>query len=435
MLKPHFGVNARGHLLIGGADAVELAERFGTPLFAVDERRVRENYRRFYRAFAERWPKVLVCYALKANSNLAICKILQSEGAGAEVASLDELRNALEVGIQGKRIVFNGNYKSIPELELAIANDVLINVDNMQELHTIESLAARAGKKARVAFRVNPDIKTRVHPHAATGLRESKFGFDFADGQAFEAYRVASEMDHVEILGIHAHIGSGILDVTPFEEEAEKLMEFSADIHDRLGIHLEFIDFGGGLGIPYGPGERELPPELVAERMVAIVKRVVREKGLSEPTLVFEPGRYVIADASVLLAKVGHTKSRAGLPDWVALDVGINALVRPAMYDAYHHIELANKMNEKNEKLYNIGGPLCESGDVLGRRRLLPKVEPGDIAVIFDVGAYGLIMSNQHTTRPRPAMVLVRDGQAEIIRERETREDLTRLDRIPWWLK
>jgi len=435
MLKKHFSVDSRGHLVIGGADAVELAERFGTPLYVVDEQRVRENYQRFYRAFAERWSNVLVCYALKANFNLAICKILQKEGAGADISSENELRNALKVGIPGNRMVFNGNYKSLPELKLAITNDVLINVDSLQELDAIERLASRLGKRARIGIRVNPDVKTSTHPYIATGLRQSKFGFDVASGQAFEAYRLASRKQNVEVVGIHSHIGSQILDVGPFKEEAEKLMALVAEVKEKLKISLQLVDLGGGLGIPYKPDDPELKPEEVAEHVVSVVKRVVEKKDLAKPTLVFEPGRYIVADSSVLLARVGYTKERPGMPTWVAVDAGMNALIRPALYGAYHHIELANKIREKNVQLVNVAGPLCESGDFLGKERRLPAAEPGDLAAIFDVGAYGLAMSSQHTAQPRPAMVLVNRGKAEIIRKREGYEDLTRLDQIPGWLK
>ncbi len=434
MLKQHFSANTQGHLVIGGADAVELAERFGTPLYVVDEQRVRENYQRFYRAFAERWSSVLVCYALKANFNLAICKILQGEGAGADVSSGNELRNALGAGIPKDRIVFNGNYKSLPELELAITNNVLINVDSLQELDAIEGLASRLGKRARIGLRVNPDVKTPTHPYIATGLRDSKFGFDVASGQALEAYKLASRMRNIEVVGIHSHIGSQILDVGPFEEEAKKLMALVAEVK-KLNINLKFVDLGGGIGIPYKPDDPELKPEEVAKHVVSVVKRVVEEKNLARPTLVFEPGRYIVADSGVLLARVGYTKKRPDMPTWIAVDAGMNALIRPALYGAYHHIELANKIREKNEQLVNVAGPLCESGDFLGKERKLPAAEPGDLAVIFDVGAYGLVMSSQHTAQPRPAMVLVNRGKAEIIRKRESYEDLTRLDQIPGWLK
>lgn len=434
MLKEHFGVNELGNLTIGGLDSVELAGRFGTPLYVMDEERIRENYRRFYRAFADRWPSVMVCYAYKANSNLAACKILQSEGAGAEVSSINELKMARFVGVPGERMVFNGNNKTREELELAVAEGVLINVDSLQELEAVGLIANAVGRVARISFRVNPDIEAPTHPHVATGLRESKFGLDIASGQALEAYRKAMAMGHVEILGIHSHIGSQILDPSPFEEEATKLLELVAQLKEELGLELELVDFGGGLGIPYKPGEQELPPERLAERIVGVVDRAVKGRGLRKPMLVFEPGRYIVADAGVLLVRVGYCKSRPRMPDWVAVDAGINALIRPALYDAYHHIEVASRMKEEHTELVNVGGPLCEAGDVLGKERLLPKIESGDLMAIFDVGAYGLAMSSQHTAQPRPAMVLVKEGKAEIVRERESYDDLTRLDRIPSWL-
>jgi len=435
MLKPHFEVDGGGHLVIGGCDAVELAERFGTPLYVVDEQRIRENYRRFHRAFAERWPSVMVCYAYKANSNLAICKILQGEGAGAEVSSAFELQIARRVGVPGQRTVFNGNNKSAAELELAISNDVLINIDNTQELLAVDRMASELGRRARVGFRVNPDVETPTHPYIATGLRESKFGLDVASGQALEAYRMASEMEGVEVVGIHCHIGSQILETGPFEEAAEKIMSLVAELKSDLGIDIEYVDLGGGLGIPYKPDERELRPERLASSVVPIIDGAVKKHRLTRPTLVFEPGRYLVADASVLLARVGYFKERQGMPSWVAVDAGMNALIRPALYGAYHHIEVANKMRAEHTELVNIAGPLCESGDFLGKERRLPKVEQGDLIAVFDVGAYGLAMSSQHTAKPRPAMVLVNSGRAEVVRQRESFDDLTRLDRIPGWMK
>ncbi len=435
MLKPHFKTNVRGHLVIGEMDTVELAERFGTPLYVMDEQRIRENYRRFYKAYADRWGGVLVCYALKANSNSAVVRVLQSEGAGADVSSENELRIALRAGIPGNKMVFNGNHKTMRELALAIENDVLINVDNFQELELVDRLAAKAGKRARISFRVNPDVEAPTHPYIATGLKESKFGFDVASGQALQAYRMAARMRNVEVIGIHAHIGSQILDPAPFEEEAEKLMQLVVQIKEEVGVFISVVDFGGGLGIPYKPEDQELDPEVVAERVVGVVSRYVEEHDLPRPILMFEPGRYIVGDAGVLLARVGYIKERPGLPTWIAIDAGMNALIRPALYGAYHHIEVANKIREANEREYNIAGPLCESGDFLGKQRKLPRVEPGDLIAIFDVGAYGLAMSNQHTAQSRPAMVLVNGKKAAIVRRRETFEDLVRLDEIPEWLK
>ncbi|HDI13094.1 MAG TPA: diaminopimelate decarboxylase, partial [Hadesarchaea archaeon] len=216
---------------------------------------------------------------------------------------------------------------------------------------------------------------------------------------------------------------------------AEKLMALVAEVKEKLDISISHVDLGGGIGIPYKPGEKELQPEMVAERVVSVVRRFVKEHGLEEPVLVFEPGRYLVADAGILLARVGYIKERLGMPTWISVDAGMNALIRPALYGAYHHIELANKLDQKNDVVVNVAGPLCESGDFLGKGRKLPRAEQGDLAVIFDVGAYGIVMSSQHTAQPRPAMVLVNGDKAEIIRRRETFEDLTRLDRVPGWLE
>ncbi len=435
MLKEHFSVNSLGHLVIGRIDTVELAKKFGTPLYVVDEQRIREKFRRYRKAYADRWPNSRVHYALKANSNSAVVKILQSEGAGADVSSEIELRIALNAGIPGDRIVYNGNHKNQRELELAINNSVMVNIDSFQELEAIDRIAGGLDRRARIGFRINPDVRADTHPYIAIGLRESKFGFDVASGQSMEAFRRGAKMANVDIQGIHANVGSQILETGPFEEEAEKLMAHVVRVRDELGTEIKFVDFGGGIGIQYKPEEKDLQPSQVAERIVAIVSRVVKEKGLKEPTLLFEPGRYIIADASVLLAKVGYIKERPGLTTWVALDAGMNALMRPALYNSYHHIELANKMNQKNEHVYNVAGPLCESGDFLGKDRKLPRVEQGDLAVVYDVGAYGLAMSCQHTAQPRPAMVVVNGDRAEVVRRRETFDDLTRLDQIPGWLK
>jgi diaminopimelate decarboxylase len=434
MLKKHFKTNARGQLVIGDASAGELVERYGSPLYVMDEQRIRENYRRFYKAFADRWPSVLVCYALKANSNSAIVKILQGEKAGADVSSENELNIALRAGIPGNKMVFNGNHKNHQELDLSVSNNVLINVDNFQELEAVNKIGAKLKRKARISFRVNPDVKVPTHPYIATGLRESKFGFDVASGKAMEAYRTASRMENVEVVGIHAHIGSQILDPAPFEEEAEKLMELVAEVKD-FGVYISHVDFGGGLGIPYKPEDKELLPDQVAEKVVGVVKRMVEKKDLPKPILMFEPGRYIVGDAGVLLARVGYVKERPEMPTWISLDAGMNALIRPALYGAYHHIEVANKMTAKNDISYNVAGPLCESGDFLGKDRKLPEVVQGDLVAVFDVGAYGLAMSSQHTAQPRPAMVLVNGKKAEVVRKRETFDDLTRLDQIPEWLK
>ncbi len=435
MLKPHHGINGRGELLIGDISAVKLAEEFGTPLYVTDEQRIRRNYRRFYEAFEERWEDVSLWYAYKANSNLAVCKILQGMGCGAEVGSLCELKIALKVGTPGEEIILNGNNKSEAELKLAIENNVLINVDNLKELEIVNNIAGGKGKNARVGFRVNPNVKAPTHPHISTGLREDKFGIEVESGKALKAYEMASDLKNVVVEGIHSHIGSQILDPDPFAEQARKTLELRGEIKEKVGVEIEIVDLGGGLGIPYEPGEEELPPEKYAKSIVSTMEEIIQSQEISKPKLVLEPGRFVISDSSLLLGRVGHVKEKEGMPDWISIDAGMNALVRPALYGAYHHIEAANKINEEKTETVNVAGPLCESGDYLGKGRELPPVERGDLLAVYDVGAYGLSMSSNHTANTRPAMVMVNSGDVEIVRDRETCEDLTRLDNIPSWLK
>ncbi len=428
-------INDEGELVIGDISTVELADEFGTPLYVTDENRIRKNFRRFYKAFENEWHDVDIWYAYKANSNKAVCKILQDESCGAEVGSLCELKIALDVGTPGKQIIFNGNNKSETELELSIKNDVLLNVDNLQELESINQLSDKLDKEARVGFRVNPDVKAPTHPHISTGLRESKFGLDVPSGKALKAYEKASKMKNIEVESIHSHIGSQILDPNPFMEQAEKTMELREEIYEKTGTKIEIVDLGGGLGIPYEPGEEELPPEKFAEKITKTLEECCNKSELSKPKLVLEPGRFIIADSSILLGQVGFVKERENIPHWVAIDAGMNALIRPAMYGSYHHIEAANKMYREKTEDANIAGPLCESGDYLGKDRKLPQVERGDLLAVYDVGAYGLSMSSNHTGNRRPGMVLVNSGNVEIVRESETCEDLTRLDRIPEWLE
>lgn len=435
MLKPHLDIDENGELLIGGMNTTELADRFGTPLYVIDESRIRKNYRRFYEAFEEKWDDVSLWYAYKANSNLAVCKVLQDEGCGAEVGSLCELKIALKVGTPGKQIIFNGNNKSESELELSIKNDVLINVDNLKELEIINQISDKIGKKARIGFRINPDVKAPTHPHISTGLRKSKFGLDVPSGKALEAYKKASKMENIRVVGIHSHIGSQILDPNPFVEQAQKTIELRNKIEEKFGVDLKIVDLGGGLGIPYKPDEEEFPPEELASRIVSAIEDFLESSKSSKPKLVLEPGRFIIADASLLLGRVGYVKERENTPNWVSIDVGMNALVRPALYGSYHHIEVANKMKAKKSETVNIAGPLCESGDYLGKGRDLPPVERGDLIAIYDAGAYGLSMSSQHTANTRPGMIMIKSGKAEIVRKAEDCSDLTRLDEIPEWLE
>jgi len=432
----------------------ELAGRFGTPLYVYEESRIRENFREFKAAFKN----AKICYAYKANTSLAICHILRREGAGADVVSEGELRIALKVGIKAGDIIFTNNSKTREELESALEAGVTINVDSLDELNSI----AEIGKPARVSFRVNPAVNPKTHPKIATGMRESKFGLHLED-IAFEAYRKASQLDNVEILGIQMHIGSQITDMTAFSEATEKLLEFVLKLRKELNLTLKFVDIGGGLGISYthtGDIENrrfsintesndsvlETPkPKDLADNVLPIIKEYNNKLGY-EPELWLEPGRYLVANAGILLCEVQSVK-KTPYKNFVNVDAGFNVLVRPAMYDSFHricriedssymriparnsHIKVLGKSGETEK--YDIAGNVCESGDILGKDRELPPVKKGDILAILDAGAYGFSMSSQYNSRPRVAEILVRENSAEVIRERESWDDLLLHQKVP----
>jgi len=415
-------INVRDHhLTIGGIDTVLLAQEYGTPLYVTDEERLRDNFRRFASAF----PDADIYFAAKANWNLAILRILASEGAGADVFSDGELYVALLAGISPDKILFNGNSKTAHELQMAIDAGVRVSADSLHELRTLSDLATRSDRTVDIAFRVNPDVSPDTHPKIATGLAASKFGIGYRDVLA--AYSEAAKLPGVNPVGIHCHIGSQILDVSPFGEAAERMMDLVEQI-TRLGIDLEFVDLGGGLGIPYAAEMTAPAPNDLADTILPIFEERSSAIGIS-PRLVLEPGRYIAGDAGILLTSVNTVKRSA--KNFVGVDAGLNLLIRPAMYDAYHAVVVANKADHDSEGTYEIVGPICESGDIIARDRRLPPIEPGDVVAVLDTGAYGFSMSSRYNGRVRCAEVLVNRGGVDVIRRREDYGDLIAKDVVP----
>ena len=410
--------------MFGGVDVVELAERFGTPLYVTDEQRLRENFRRFKNAFSSVDSEIY--YAVKANGNLAVLRILAQEGAGADVFSGGELYLARLAGIPASKILFNGNSKSDEELELAVLSGVCVSVDSFDELYALSEIAKRLGKNVEIAFRVNPDISPETHPKIATGLRESKFGIPYEE--VLDAYKEAKQLETeggIRVKGIHCHIGSQILDVSVFREATEKMMALVESLNEH-GIELEFVDLGGGLGIPYKKDEPAPTPEDLAAQILPAFKGAKLKR---RPKLILEPGRYIVGNTTILITRVNAVKRAA--KHFVAVDAGFNLLIRPVLYDAYHEVAVANKIDEPPAGTYTIVGPICESGDIIAKDRRLPKVERGDIIAIFDAGAYGFAMSSQYNGRPRCAEILVNNGEAEVIRRKETYDDLLKNQVVP----
>ncbi len=404
-------------LSIAEEQLIELAKRFGTPLYVYSESRIRENFREFKAAF----PNAKVCYAYKANTSLAICNILRQEGASADVVSTGELRTALKAGVKPEDIIFTNNAKTREELEFAIDYGAIIDVDSLDELNSI----AEIGKPAKISFRVNPAVDPKTHPKIATGMKGSKFGLHLEKDIALEACKKASQLDNITIVGVQMHIGSQITDMTAFEDATKKLMDFVLQLKE-LDITLKFIDIGGGLGISY-KGEETPKPKDLADKVLHIIKEYNNKLGY-EPELWLEPGRYLVANAGVLLCQVQSVK-KTPYRNFVNVDCGFNTLARPAMYDSFHRIKALGKTGA--EETYDIAGNICESGDILGKDRQLPALEHGDILAVLDAGAYGFSMASRYNARPRPAEILVRENSTEIIRERETWDDLWRGEKVP----
>ncbi len=426
-IKTGEGKNRRmSHLYFGGADVVELAEKYGTPLYITDEKRIIENFRSYRTAFDDYDYNTDIYYAVKANGNLAILKLLAREGAGADVFSTGELQLTKLAGIERRKTLFNGNSKSDDDLIAAVESGVRVSVDSYDELNALASVSEQLGAEVEIAIRVNPDISADVNPKIATGLKESKFGIPYKD--VMKICRAAHRMRNISLQGLHCHIGSQILDVSVFGDAADKMLNLVASLHEA-GIELEFVDLGGGLGIGYRPEERAIAPT-PAELRDAISPAFERKKAAGiAPKLILEPGRSIVGSASILVSRVNAVKH--AYKNFIAIDAGFNLLIRPVMYDAYHEVVVANRYSEPCTELYTIVGPICEAGDIIARDRLLPEVKRGDLIAILDTGAYGFSMSSQYNGRPRCAEVLVRDGHADLIRERESFEDLLRNQKVP----
>jgi diaminopimelate decarboxylase len=408
--------NRKGTLYFDGVSTVELAEKFDTPLYVVSESRIRDNYQHLYRALTRNYEKVKVYYAAKANSNLSVLKILETEGAGVDAVSPGEVFMALTTGFTPDRILFTGTSVRDDELKFLADSGVTVNVDSLSQLDRLLKLAV----PEVLSVRVNPEIGAGHHDHCITAGKSTKFGL--WEDNALKAYATAKKA-RVEKFGIHMHVGSGVLDVEPFLLALDKLLSVAQKVHDQLGISFEFVDMGGGLGVPYKPEEKPLDLNVFSDKVLSLFKSKVSEYGLGEPFFCVEPGRYLVSDASILLTAVNTAKATP-FKRFVGVDAGFNTLIRPTMYGSYHHILVANRLNAAEEETYDVVGPICESGDALAKDRRLPKVEEGDLLAVLNAGAYGFSMSSQYNARPRAAEVLVKNGKSILIREREHLDDL-----------
>ncbi len=428
-------INNQGHLEIGKVDSLELVRDFGTPLWVIDEEGLRQNCRNIRQAFA-RLGESLVIYASKALCTSAICRIIADEGLGLDIVSGGELYTAIQSGFPLEKIYFHGNNKSREEIIMAVQAGIgRIVVDNFYELKLLDTICAELGRKQDILLRITPGVEAHTHEYIKTGQIDSKFGFTLPDGQAREGVIEAIGRENIRLIGLHCHIGSQIFAMSSFQYTASIMMQFMAEIKNGTGYEFDELDMGGGFGIYYFPGDEACNPEDWAEAVMFTVEAQARELGLKCPRIIVEPGRSIIGPAGITLYRAGSVKEVTGIRKYLAVDGGMGDNIRPALYGSQYSAVIANRAAEEPVEKVSIAGKCCESGDMLVWDAELPPVNPGDIIAVFATGAYNYTMSSNYNRLPRPAMVLVNSGSADLILKRESYEDLIRNDVIPGRLK
>ena len=418
----HFAYR-NGVLHAEAVDLIELADAVGTPFYCYSTATLERHYRVFAEAFAD--VDALVCYAMKANSNQAVIATLARLGAGADVVSGGELLRARSAGIPPEKIMFSGVGKTADELKLAVEHGILcVNVESEPELDLLAAIAAAKSRRANVSIRVNPDIDAQTHAKIATGKAENKFGVPITQARA--VYARAAKLDGIRVVGVDMHIGSQITALAPFRDAFALLADFVQTLRGD-GHRIEHVDLGGGLGIPYGDADE--PPDPAA--YAATVKAATRGLGCR---LIFEPGRLIVGNAGILVTRVLYLK-RGDTKAFVVVDAGMNDLVRPTLYEAYHDIRPVREAGPNAGKIVaDVVGPVCESGDFIALERSLVAPKPGDLLAVMSAGAYGAVQASTYNSRPLIPEVLVKNSEWAIVRPRLSAEELIALDRLPAWL-
>ncbi|MBO5402938.1 MAG: diaminopimelate decarboxylase [Clostridia bacterium] len=425
-------VNEQGRLCIGSHDTVELAKEFGTPLYVLDEDKVRQNCRGYKNAIDEYYGgKGLALYASKALCTMYTARVAAEEGLGADVVSGGEIYTLKKAGFPMEKVFFHGNNKTDDEIELAMDCGVgHIVVDNIYELDRVNQAAAKRNAVQPILFRIKPGIDAHTHDFVRTGQIDSKFGVALENGEAYEIHKYASTLKNVSVDGVHCHIGSQIFDVTPFCEAAKVMMNFVADLRDTLGLDPKILNLGGGFGIKYVEGDDPLAPVDYVKAAIETVKEVAEQRKMTLPFLVFEPGRSIVAEAGITLYTVGCVKDIVNVRTYVSVDGGMSDNPRYIMYGSKYSAVLANKANEENVKKVTIAGKCCESGDIIQENVPLPEVNVGDTLAVLATGAYNYSMASNYNRIPRPAMVAVKGSEKKVIVRRETYEDIIKNDII-----
>ena len=431
-------INAAGNLEIGGCDLVNLAEKYSTPLYVIDENTLRSICNDYKKSF-EKYPKIRMMYASKALCTSAIAKILDEEGFGFDTVSAGEIYTVHNTGADMSKVLFNGNNKSYDELALAIELGVgRISVDNFFELALLNEIAQSKGKIVDILLRITPGIECHTHEYIQTGHLDSKFGFDLT--QIDEAVElIQNEYKNIKLHGLHAHIGSQIFETSIYSDEIEILVKEIVRLDEKFGLKLDEINIGGGLGVKYV--QSDVPPSTydIGEIIVNKLNEVIEKYNIEPPTVFLEPGRSIISTAGVTLYTIGSSKQVPHGRKYIAIDGGMADNPRPSMYQAEYYAEIANKKDTTELEKVTIAGRFCESGDILIKEIYLPSPEEGDILCVYNTGAYNYSMASNYNRVQKPTMVLVNDSQSDVIIKRETLDDLISHDIIPdrlqQWMK
>jgi len=417
-----------GILNMASVNTVDIAKKYGTPIYVINEDLIRKRYKELKKILDSVYKNNQIHFAMKANSNLSILKILKSEGAHFECTSTGEIYTCFKAGIPSEKIMYTGNMFTNEDFKFAVENNVSVNLDNISQLKRLAKVYDDLGKeKNLISFRINPEFGAGHHSHTITAGKNIKFGI--LDGQVIEAYSKAKNYGFKKF-GTHIHVGSGILDPNDFDKASEKYLTIITKLTDTLDIQLEFVDFGGGLGIPYHPEEDPLDLEAYNKVVIKKFKELVEKGDMDQVAFKIEPGRYITAEASIILTQINTIKDN-GYKLFAGVDAGFNTLIRPTMYGSYHHIIVCNNNSKEKTHKYDVVGPICESGDVLGKDRELPELFEGDYLAILDAGAYGYTMSSPYNSRPQPAEILINNGDSYLVRKAETYDDLLNNQIIP----
>ncbi len=429
-ISENLSVNEKNHLVIGKHDTVELAKKFGTPLYVLDDDLFRKNCREYKNAIDKYYGgNGLVLYASKALCCMHTCKLANEEGLGLDVVSGGELYTAIKSNFPMDKVYFHGNNKTYEEIELAVKHGVShIIVDNEYELETVNQIAAANGTVQRIMFRIKPGIDAHTHDFIRTGQIDSKFGVALENGEAFEIMKSAQKMKNVLVDGVHCHIGSQIFDIDPFCLAAEVMMEFIAKVKTELGIDIEKLNLGGGFGIRYVESDDPIKYEEYIKAVSEVVKAEAEKHGLNVPFILMEPGRSIVAPAGITLYTVGGVKDIKNVRKYISVDGGMGDNPRYILYGSEYTALAANHASDEASEVVTVAGKCCESGDIIMENKKLQQLKVGDTLAVLATGAYNYSMASNYNRIPRPAMVAVSGDSAGIVIKRETYEDIVKLD-------